>query len=62
MCLGWRHDDGRPLDRYEIYRLAAFTMPVHMSDRQEQLDDRRDQLEDEVSPAAAALARAALRR
>lgn len=55
--LGWRHSDGRPLEGYAIYRLEAFNTLINVSDHQATYGDR-----DLVSPAAAALARAALRR
>jgi len=54
--LGWRHRDGRPLEGYEIYRLDVFSTLVNVSDKPAKLGDRNW-----VSPAAAALARAALR-
>ena len=55
--LGWRHRDGRPLEGYEIYRLGAFNTLVNLADRRAKHDDRSW-----VSPSAAALSRAALRR
>ena len=55
--LGWRHRDGRPLEGYEIYRLDAFNTLVNVADKQGKLGDRNW-----VSPAAAALSRAALRQ
>lgn len=55
--LGWRQRDGSELDGYQIYRVDAFTTLVNVSDRRAQFGDR-----DRMSPAAAALARAALRR
>lgn len=55
--LGWRHRDGRPLEGYEIYRLCVFNTLVNVADKQAKLDDRNW-----VSPAAAALSRAALRQ
>lgn len=54
--LGWRHPDGRPLDGYEIYRLDAFNTLVNVSDKRAQRGDHNP-----VVPAAAALARAALK-
>lgn len=54
--LGWRHRDGRPLEGYEICRLDAFTALVNLSDRPALTGDRNW-----VSPATAALSRAALR-
>lgn len=53
--LGWRHRDGRPLEGYEIYRLDVFTTLVNVTDGPAPRGGR-----DWVSPAAAALARAAL--
>lgn len=54
--LGWRRD-GRPLDGYEVYHLDAYNTLVNVSDRRRTLGDQSW-----VSPAASALARAALRR
>lgn len=54
--LGWRHSDGRPLGGYEIYRLTAFEVLRNVTDRPIPRHDR-----DRFSPAAGALARAALR-
>ncbi len=54
--LGWQHRDGRALDGYEIYRLDVFSALANVSERPAKFSDR-----DRVSPAAAALARAALR-
>jgi hypothetical protein len=59
--LGWRHSDGAPLEGYEIYELDAFTTLVNIADPSA-VDVGRAQQENRVSPAAAALARAALRR
>ncbi len=59
--LGWRHSDGTPLEGYEIYGLDPFTTLVNIANPAE-VDAGRAQLENRVSPAAAALARAALRR
>ncbi len=56
-ALGWHHRDGRSLDGYEIYRLDVFNTLINVSDQRAQLGDRNW-----VSPAAAALACAALRR
>ena len=53
--LGWQHRDGRPLDGYELYRLAAFDTLINVSDEPAELGGRR-----RISPAPAALARAAL--
>lgn len=53
--LGWRHLDGTPVDRYEVFDLDAFTVLSNVADEPADLDDR-------ISTAAAALARAALRR
>lgn len=55
--LGWRHRDGRPLEGYELYRIDVFNTLVNVSDRLSKLGDRSW-----VSPAAAALSRAALRQ
>lgn len=55
--LGWRHRDGRPLEGYELYHLDAFNTLVNVADKQAELGDRNW-----VSPAAAALSRAALRQ
>jgi hypothetical protein len=55
--LGWRHRNGRPLEGYEIYRLDVFNTLVNVADRPVTRGDR-----DRISPAAAALARAALRQ
>lgn len=53
--LGWQHGDGRRLDGHELYRLAAFDTLINVSDEPAELGGRR-----RISPAAAALARAAL--
>lgn len=55
--LGWQHRDGQPLRDYELYRLAAFDTLMNVADKQANLGGPR-----QVSSAAAALARAALRR
>lgn len=55
--LGWRHRDGRSLEGHELDRLTAFDTLVNVSDRPAKLGDRKW-----ISPTAAALARAALRR
>jgi hypothetical protein len=55
--LGWRHRDGRPLQDYELYRLRAFDTLINVSNQQAERGGRRV-----IRPAAAALARAALRR
>jgi hypothetical protein len=55
--LGWWHGDGRPPGGYELYRLPAFNILINVSDKSAELGGRR-----RISPAAAALARAALRR
>jgi hypothetical protein len=55
--LGWRHDDGRPLQGYEIYWLPAVAILKNVSE----LPEGRTQWT-RISPAAATLARAALRR
>lgn len=54
--LGWRHRDGRALDRRELSRLGVFDVLDNVGDRRATLPDRG-----RVSPAAATLARAALR-
>ncbi len=55
--LGWRHRDGGPLKEYELYRLPAFDTLINVSDKPAELGGRC-----QISPAAGALARAALRR
>ncbi|ODQ95517.1 hypothetical protein BHQ17_04870 [Mycolicibacterium holsaticum] len=55
--LDWRHQDGEPLRGYELYRLPIFVALINVSG---QLRDWRQR--DRISPAASALARAALRR
>ncbi|MDP4014566.1 MAG: plasmid pRiA4b ORF-3 family protein [Candidatus Nanopelagicales bacterium] len=55
--LGWRHPDGSPLEGYELYRLAVLDTLINVTDKRVSLGGRGW-----VSPAAAALARAALRR
>ncbi len=55
--LGWRHRGGRSLQDYELYRLRAFDTLINIAGEQAELGGRRV-----ISPAAAALARAALRR
>ena len=54
--LGWRREDGRPLEPYEIYRLPAVDVLRNINDRMLDHRSRRS-----ISPAAAALARTALR-
>ena len=54
--LGWQHRDGRPLEGYEIYQLDVFNTLVNVADGPVTRGDRN-----RISPAAAALARAALR-
>lgn len=54
--LGWQHHEGGPLKGYELHRLAAFDILRSVSGRPEQGWRIR------ISPAAAALARAALVR
>lgn len=58
--LGWRHHDGRPLEGYELYQLDAVATLVSVTDRRDQPDRLGARMW--VSPAAAALARAALRQ
>jgi hypothetical protein len=55
--LGWCNDDGRPPEAFDLYRLPAFDTLANVSDKPADLGGRR-----RISPAAAALARAALRR
>lgn len=55
--LGWGHRDGRPLRDYELYRLRAFDTLINIAGEPADLGGRRV-----ISPAAAALARAALLR
>ena len=55
--IGWRHADGRPVGRSAFYRLPAFDVLINVSDHLASWDERR-----RISPAAATLARAALRR
>lgn len=55
--LGWQHHYGRPLQGYELYRLRAFDTLRNVAGEQAVLGGRCV-----ISPAAAALARAALRR
>ena len=58
--LGWRHHDGRPLEGYELYELDALTTLRNVTGRPDQPDRLGAGMW--VSPAAAALARTALRR
>ena len=54
--LGWEHDDGRPLHGSELYRLRALVVLRNVTtDASDLLGELR------ISPATAALARAALR-
>jgi hypothetical protein len=55
--IGWRHADGRPVGGSAFYRLPAFDVLINVSDHLASWDERRH-----ISPAAATLARAALRR
>lgn len=55
--LGWHHRDGRPLEGAEVFRLRVFHTLVNVADTPASFRHR-----DQVSPAAAALARAALTR
>jgi hypothetical protein len=55
--IGWRHADGRPAGGSAFYRLPAFDVLINVSDHPASWDERR-----RISPAAATLARAALRR
>jgi hypothetical protein len=59
--LGWRYSDGSPLEGHELYELDAFTTLINIADPGK-VDVGTAQPESRVSPAAAALARAALRR
>lgn len=54
--LGWRHGDGRRVGDHELYWLSAFDVLKNVSDEPLDRKDRR-----RISPAAATLARAALR-
>ncbi|MFZ0832875.1 MAG: plasmid pRiA4b ORF-3 family protein [Mycobacterium sp.] len=54
--LGWRHPDGPPVRGSLLYRLSAHDVLTNVTDRPASWDERR------ISAAAAALARAALRR
>lgn len=54
--LGWRRDDGDPVPSHVLYRLTANDVLVNVCDRPRRLADLNW-----ISPAAAALARAALR-
>lgn len=54
--LGWRRGDGQPLAAHDLYDLNAYTLLINVSDRPTERGDRHH-----LSPAAAALARAALR-
>jgi hypothetical protein len=60
-ALGWRYRDGTPLEAHELYGLDALTTLVNIADPGE-VEAGKTQLESWVTPAAAALARAALRR
>jgi len=55
--LGWRHPDGQPVGGSVLYRLPAYDVLANVTDRPASWDERR-----RISPAAATLARAALRR
>ncbi|WP_253867585.1 plasmid pRiA4b ORF-3 family protein [Mycobacterium sp. GA-1285] len=55
--LDWRHGDGEVVRGYDLYRLPAHTVLVNVSDKPRVWADRA-----RISPAASALARAALRR
>ncbi|WP_231976691.1 plasmid pRiA4b ORF-3 family protein [Mycobacterium sp. E740] len=57
MELGWRHSDGEVVKGYELYRLPAYIALINVSDRPRVWAQRH-----RISPAASALARAALRR
>lgn len=55
--LGWRNRDGRPFGGYEIYHVPAFDTLINVADKPADLGGGP-----QISQAAAALARAALRR
>jgi Plasmid pRiA4b ORF-3-like protein len=55
--LGWRHQDGVPVQGYDLYRMPAYGALINVSDRLRTWAQRH-----RISPAASALARAALRR
>lgn len=55
--LGWSHRDGTPVASYEIGWLAVFTTLDNVTRERRGHEERRW-----ISPEAAALARAALRR
>ena len=55
--LGWRHQDGAPVQGYDLYRMPAYDALINVSDRLRTWAQRH-----RISPAASALARAALRR
>lgn len=55
--LDWRHSDGEVVKGYELYRLPAYLALINVSDR-----PRVWAQHNRISPAASALARAALRR
>jgi hypothetical protein len=54
--LGWRHPDGRPVSGSSLYRVSAFDVLINVSDHPLTWDERH-----RITPAAATLARAALR-
>jgi hypothetical protein len=54
--LGWRHSDGAPVRGSSLYRIPAYDVLINVSDRPSSWAERH-----RISPAAAALARAALR-
>jgi hypothetical protein len=54
--LGWRHPDGRPVGGSSLYRVPAFDVLINVSDHPRSWDEGP-----RISPAAATLARAALR-
>lgn len=55
--LDWRHSDGEVVKGYELYRLPEYSVLINVSDRPRVWAKRS-----RISPAASALARAALRR
>jgi len=54
--LGWRHSDGAPVSGSTLYRLPAYDVLINISDHPTRWAERHH-----ISPAAATLARAALR-
>jgi hypothetical protein len=54
---GWRHQDGAPVQNYDLYRIPTHDALINVSGHLRSRADRG-----RISPAASALARAALRR